>query len=271
VCKQVVDQEVIKKYGSNIQVNLDKLNVKLNDFILIKSKNEINKNLISSIQADIAKLEDTYEEQESEESKKSLYLSNLGTFKERINEYSLKINKYGTLLTKYTEKINLLRTVKTALSNVGIKTQIINTLIPILNIKINKYSQELIGPHVSITIKTTKETNTKTIQNKFFVDIKGYASYNSCSSGEKRKVDICVLLGFADMLTHINRQNNFIIFDELVDNLDNVGLERCSNLIKNLNYDNIFIVTHNEEMKNYFNNVLFIEKTPDGISRLRVQ
>jgi len=60
-----------------------------------------------------------------------------------------------------------------------------------------------------------------------------------------------------------------VIFDEIFEHLDGVGIERMVNLLKEEAIDKaIFVISHQNEFQDYFDNVLIVRKK-DGESRLQ--
>ena len=94
-------------------------------------------------------------------------------------------------------------------------------------------------------------------------------SYQSLSSGEKKRLDISIQFALHDYVyTHCGIGFDTIFIDEILDSLDSVGV---SNIIEVLNLkksycslSRIFVITHNESLKDYFDSVLSIRKDSDG-------
>jgi len=64
--------------------------------------------------------------------------------------------------------------------------------------------------------------------------------------------------------------SNLIIFDEIFEHLDIIGIERTVNLLKEEAKDKaIYVISHQNEFADYFDNVIMI-KNEKGISRLEV-
>jgi len=87
-------------------------------------------------------------------------------------------------------------------------------------------------------------------------------NYNACSSGEKRRIDIAVLLGLNAILRSRVGGINLLVFDETLDTLDKSGIEGLFELIKGLNIPSIFLVSHSDDLKQEFdfNNYWTVER-----------
>jgi DNA repair exonuclease SbcCD ATPase subunit len=75
--------------------------------------------------------------------------------------------------------------------------------------------------------------------------------YISLSGGEKRKLNLAVMLGLQSLLTMSNgHKSNLLFFDEVAENLDENGVIGLYNLLCELKKDKtIFIITHNQVLK----------------------
>ena len=150
------------------------------------------------------------------------------------------------------------------LGDEGIKTYFFAKLIPILNQKVNEYLDLFELPvtivfdeYMTETINTLKDKN---------------VSYMSFSEGEKKRIDIAILLSFIETTKKISNWGcNLIIFDELLDNsTDSDGLDKIFDAIKEMLYHDtelcIYIISH-RELSIDFDGKYLIQKT-GGFSNL---
>ena len=94
--------------------------------------------------------------------------------------------------------------------------------------------------------------------------------YRSRSGGEKRRIDVTLILAFQRFLLEIySVSTNLLFFDEIMDPLDNRGVETVLNCIDILFPPNmaIYIITHKEGFKDLFEDVISIVKEND-VSRI---
>ena len=95
-------------------------------------------------------------------------------------------------------------------------------------------------------------------------------SYKSLSGGEKRRFDIAVF--FALQKWKMNQsgfRTNYLVFDEIFDGLDVVGIDTVLSVMEHLfsQQTSIYVITHNENLKPNFSNLIIVEKL-NGVSRL---
>lgn len=128
------------------------------------------------------------------------------------------------------------------LGDEGIKTYFFKKLVPILNQKVNKYL-DLFDLPVTITFDEYMNECIDTLRNS---DV----SYMSFSEGEKKRIDISILLSFIETTKLISNWGcNLMIFDELLDNsTDSDGLDKIFNAIKEMIYHDsdlcVYIISH---------------------------
>lgn len=95
---------------------------------------------------------------------------------------------------------------------------------------------------------------------------KKWRSYASFSGGQKQAIDLCVGLALRDLAeSSLPRFCDLIILDEAFEGLDSGLIQRIPNLLKLLNKDSVFIISHNERIEPYFRTILTVREK-DGFS-----
>jgi DNA repair exonuclease SbcCD ATPase subunit len=94
----------------------------------------------------------------------------------------------------------------------------------------------------------------------------GKRGYKSLSGGEKRRVDIIVILSLQRFLLECTGvSTNLLVFDEIFDSLDNVGIQMVLNCIDTI-FDEglcVYIITHKSDFRVSFESFVEIEKVND--------
>ena len=99
-------------------------------------------------------------------------------------------------------------------------------------------------------------------------------SFISLSGGEKRKVNMAIMLALQELQNQISRtQCNLMFFDEVAENLDSNSMEAMYNLLnilKNKHPNKVFLlITHNNYLLELFSEAQKIEVVKSkGISRI---
>jgi len=92
----------------------------------------------------------------------------------------------------------------------------------------------------------------------------------SVSGGERRKIDLAVLLALRHIVSSRSRERFNVLFaDEVFDALDSSGIERALQLLERECEDGstVFVITHDEVLSEFFDTVIRVEKE-GGISRV---
>ena len=166
------------------------------------------------------------------------------------------LNEKMTSLSKDEEVLTYL--VKTVFSSTGVISDILRDVVDYIDQRLQVYNDLLQDKVFHITFykgKIVLESET--------------LSYQSLSSGEKKRLDISIQFALHDYVyTHCGIGFDTIFIDEILDSLDSVGV---SNIIEVLNLkksycslSRIFVITHNESLKDYFDSILSIRKDSDG-------
>jgi len=164
----------------------------------------------------------------------------------KINEY---ISKYREFLKEFKEEQSLSHvqaTLKDLLSDDGIRQIMISKDLIFLNSKVNEYLRKL-GFQINLIFNE-----------KFNIVIdnprkKNY-QYNNFSEGQKKRIDLAILMAFLDLSKRKNSINtNLLIFDEVLDtSLDDEGTADFMNMLNGCinegKIENVFIITHKQNL-----------------------
>ena len=166
------------------------------------------------------------------------------------------LNERMTSLSKDEDVLTYL--VKTVFSSTGVISDILRDVVEYIDQRLQVYNDLLQDKVFHITF----------YKGKIVLESESL-SYQSLSSGEKKRLDISIQFALHDYVyTHCGIGFDTIFIDEILDSLDSVGV---SNIIEVLNLkksycslSRIFVITHNESLKDYFDSVLSIRKDSDG-------
>ena len=141
------------------------------------------------------------------------------------------------------------------LNDTGVKANIIKKYLPIMNNLINKYLQSM---DFFVNFHLDQEFN-ETIKSRF----RDTFNYNSFSEGEKLRIDLALLFTWRTIAKMKNSTNtNLLILDEIFDSsLDGQGTDDFFKIIKTLEKENIFIISHKGDILfDKFTNIIKYEK-----------
>jgi DNA repair exonuclease SbcCD ATPase subunit len=165
------------------------------------------------------------------------------------------------------------RFVVEALSNKGLKSFVLDSVIPFLNQKASEYAGVLSGGNLSVEFQTQSQLKSGEWREKFAVvahNEHGADVYAGNSGGEKRKIDMAVALALQALAaTRAKHQIGLALYDEPAEALDATATEHLLDLLVEEAHkrETVLVITHNESAKSQFPTVWKVIKE-DGISRL---
>ena len=150
---------------------------------------------------------------------------------------------------------SVLDTAMTLLKDSGIKARVIKHYLPIINKHINYYLTAMDFP-IHFTLN---EEFKETIQSRHRDDF----SYESFSEGEKKRIDLALLLTWRSIARLKNSAScNVLVLDEVFDSsLDINGTEEFLKIIHELEHANVFVISHKtDSLIDKFHHVITFEK-----------
>ena len=172
----------------------------------------------------------------------------------RDSELKIQENRQGYEVMRFWEK---------ALSESGVIKYIIRNILEFFNSKCNYYLGYLTDSRYYLQFDD--ELNEKIVIGKV------ETPYISLSGGEKRKVNLAVMMALKDLLIFTDKNHSNVLFlDEVAENIDESGVAGLYNLLLDLKKTrNLFIITHNKHLKNMLESAprITVEKK-DGVSTI---
>jgi chromosome segregation ATPase len=174
------------------------------------------------------------------------------------------LEKHLHTLNSFLEKLHFW---EMGFGNKGIKSQILQEILPELNEKVKELADEIFQNTVQIEFVPTKQTKKGEERELFHIKYeakRGSASYLGESSGGRRRIDICILLCFA----WLARASNVLFVDELLDALDESGREIVLHHLSLLR-GTVMVITHRQDVRMGVGQVWTIVKE-NGFSRVEM-
>jgi len=256
---------IIDKYDKKIE-NVMSLRMELEDTIDVMREKQSDlkvkigsmKEKLNTINIEI-KLLEGYSEQDMEGIKNRIVEK-----KKQYTELETEASMYDEKKNNLLHDITYLEFWMTGFGNQGIKSLLLDEIVPELNMRVSQFASDLMDDEILIQFDTESTLKSGETRDKFNVKIVQAGEliqYENCSSGEKARIDVSILLALQSMIFHRNANNsNMVIFDEVFEHLDIIGIERTVNLLKEEAQDKaIFVISHQNELRDYFDNQIIIE------------
>ena len=246
-CEQVIGLVFKERKLKVVAKNIDEMSSGLDDL-----ENEIQKvyqriGEISKSNQDIQKEEMQINQKNSNVQAHNSFVTKLSSDleemqKERktdaIHVLTKELDESKSTRITYVEQKFYYDILATILNDTGIKTRIIRKYLPVINKHVNNYLKDM-DFFVNFQLD---ENFQETIKSRHRDDF----SYYSFSEGEKKRIDIALLLTWRDIASMRNSVNvNLLILDEVFDaSLDQAGMDDLLKLFKILKNTNLFIISH---------------------------
>lgn len=133
--------------------------------------------------------------------------------------------------------------------NKGIKSFMLDRVIPALTDYANEFADQLTDGDIRIEFESGSDGNDKFQINA--INSEGSDIYGGNSSGERRRIDICVMFALF-RLANEQTNINVLLLDEVFDTVDTTGLERIVTMIHTLARElelTIFVTSHTDLRK----------------------
>lgn len=238
---KLLKDETSTKYKDKLS-NFDALK---NDIITLKKEQEKQdevKALILNLESDIKQIENSIEFVKQDNINK--HVSKVLDV-EKVKEYIVKFKELKAEKVKEVDELLYCDTIKDILSDKGVKSLVISRELPFLNTKINEYLR-IMGFNINLEFNETFDLIISNPRKANF-------QYNNFSNGQKKRIDLAILLSFIDLAKRKNSINtNLLVFDEILDSsldADGIGdfLQILNKKVKE-EHMNIFIISHKKDM-----------------------
>ncbi len=259
-----------QKYEKEYNSKLLEKDEKFDDFLkqrdtLQKELNEVTAKL-SKIVESLKRMKESKSEKESSTELETL--SHLITEKQdELKKVMDSIEENQAKLNDITSQREVISFWKNGFGNGGIKSWVINSYLDFINQRIQYYIQQL--GYNNLIVQFIPEVATRGGNEVDRVELQvtneaGGESYLANSGGERRRIDVAVLCALQDLVrSRKGNSANVLFLDEIFDTLDGAGIESVvyllGNFIRNED-DSVFVISHNSELKPYFDKVITVVK-----------
>lgn len=234
---------------ANLYDDLNKLDLEINTLLTKKTNLHDKLSSLRKLYSELCKYRDVKEDQ-----KKLLELkASLVDISDRIK--SISINKESTELLRDIANHCI------TLVSKPFRGYLLQNTIDFINERLYKYSEMLFSNNCDII---------KLLIDSSKLDIYlGDALYDTLSGGEKRKVDLAIVLAQRDLALNIaNFSCNMLIMDEIYDGLDDSAINIVTDMFSEVSseIDSMFIISHKPEAEIPYDSIITVTKGSDRIS-----
>lgn len=207
---------------------------------------------------------------EQEEQRSKTYSDLIEKAINDLRELDAQGAKVEEQLRAENERLSMIEFWINAYGNQGIKSNLLDSVVPYLNTRANYYLGKLAGSSIEVKFSTQELVkSTGKMKDKFKVEVinkNGDANYKGNSGGEKRRTDIAINMALQDLVqSRSNKRLDLIVYDEMWEGLDAVGCESAIELLreKASEFGSVFVITHDDYLQKLFNKSVTVTKS-DG-------
>jgi len=210
-------------------------------------------------------------------------LESIAKSKDKLNfEYGSQVSKRKELIGKEQEQITLQNELnklkgefaiydklKGHFGKEGIQSVIIENVISELEDYANNTLSKICNEPTSLKVRTQKENEKGGWTETFDIEVTAGGrtdEFETFSGGEKFRISFALRLALSKILSkRMGGALQFLLLDEVSSSLDNKGLEMFIDIVKQLGDElKIMVITHDEKLKEMFDDILVVNKGVDG-------
>ncbi len=164
-----------------------------------------------------------------------------------------EVEEARAALLEYSGRRKLLECVEVALGLRGIRAHVLGSALAGLQRLADSWMRRLTGGRMGISLKAHTEKAKGGVADAISLEIEGAGEgegYRGCSQGERRRVDVAMLLALAEMAgAAAGRTGGTIFFDEVFDGLDREGLDAVVEALGDLALERaVVVITHRRDL-----------------------
>lgn len=214
---------------------------------------------LKAVATEVVQLSHTYRDSTAELAKIETKIKMLEEAGAKIDGFTEDIKELDAALLDREHELNTYENVLSIFKPTGLKTFLLESALDYLNQRLGVYTDALMSRSYSMQL----------IKGKLVLRDEDGTSYQSLSSGEKKRLDCSVQFALSDYVSeYCGLRTNTIFLDEVFENLDAEGIENVVQLLKlKQEYnglDSLFVITHTDALKEKFDKVIEIIKDDSG-------
>lgn len=239
----------------------EQLNALLTEQATKDQEIEFHKRTLKNLRRELEDLEQSNPYQKLFEDAE-MEITNLQT---RMDQIQVEVGKLETELEQNQFWVN-------GFSNQGIKSMLLDSVTPYLDDRVQKYAEVLTNGKIQINFSTLTKLQSGETREKFSVDIdssSGAKSHQGASAGEKRRIDIAILLALSDLADARYGNPGLMVCDEIFDCLDQTGISLLMGLLHEIGKEKaVYVVSHSSDLKSLFPNTIMVNRNRQGITQI---
>lgn len=217
---------------------------------------------------ELQEIEDKYEEYNRLILEKNMEISRISGYIEELNRRNEEKRFINKQLNNINTNIRVYGNLKRAFGKDGIQAIIMENITEDLKNYTNQILKQICNDNIVVDFITQKQTGSGW-REQFDINItlnNESCGFDGLSGGEQVRVSIALRLALSKLLMRrVGSDIRFLLLDEVDQALDKQGIDALSDAILALSKDlTILIITHNDNMKDKFDNIITVVKGSEG-------
>jgi DNA repair exonuclease SbcCD ATPase subunit len=260
------DTDINTAYAEDINKYTEELGVLNRELFLIKNakKPDITLEELATMQANAENDRKTLAEKKAAR-KINPFSDIIDSLTENITKIDKSVKKAEEAVKTSESLIPYLKFWVAGFGKEGIKSFIINQIVPTLNEQIDYWMQIIYQGAISVSFD--KLLNVTMVNNAS----KNEMIFGQGSGGERRRIDIAIMLAFRQIMKlSTGRDPSVVFFDEVAESLDEEGVMRLYEALEDIcKNSRVYVITHNPALLTLLNNAdKLIVKKKGGVMTL---
>lgn len=190
--------------------------------------------------------------------------SDILSCEDKIKELQIDLESFNSQLIETNNLLDVMNHCQQLVTK-PFRAHLLKSAVDFLNLRLMEYSKYLFSNESDIIHLTTDSQKLNILL--------GDCDYSTLSGGEKRRVDLSVMLAQRDLATEIaGMTSNIIILDEIMESMDETATQITLDLLENQSQtasslESMFIISHNDYAIPVDSRIV-VEKGADRISKV---
>ena len=255
-------QNVTKKAA--LELNIERLRNDYKDFSATKKEYDANSEAIDKNNAIDIQIRNNDIIIRNKRNTRDSDISKISNNEATIKNHEQQIKDRKELIKRLAEEEILIRNWKIYLDLVGkngITKMVLRKTLPIINARLAQMLNDICDFDVEVTIDEKNDVKFLLLKDGKYSNLHGASGFELTASA------LALRAVLADMSTIA--RCNMLVFDEVMGRVSSENYENIRNLLERISksYETVLFITHNSEIKDWFNNTVVVRKE-NNISKL---
>lgn len=170
----------------------------------------------------------------------------------KICELQISCDKSQAILESLQKEQKILEFTKKALGHKGIRALVLDGALSAIEVLTNQWLEVLSEGKISVKFTSYSETKSGSVTNNIGIDVLGAGGgrgYRAASLGERRRIDIAILLALSQFKKIESPISGTYLMDEVFDSIDETGITKICEMLETISREHqVVVITHEQNI-----------------------